>query len=116
MSRTRRQTVYAAEVAAVKPQLTQVHRSKPRQPRLFKIIILNDDYTPMDFVVNVLQRFFYFSRERATQLTLEIHHQGRGVCGVFSKDVAETKAMCINRHSRNCKHPLLCIIEPSKPC
>ena len=79
---------------------------------MFKVVLLNDDYTPMEFVVQVLQKFFHFNYEEAHHLTMEIHEFGKGVCGTFSKDIAETRATSVNRHSRLQKHPLLCVIEP----
>lgn len=88
--------------------------SKPevRQPRKFKVVLLNDDYTPMDFVVEVLRRFFYLNEERATQIMLQVHIQGKGVCGVFTRDIAETKVALVNEYARNNEHPLLCSMEP----
>jgi len=73
--------------------------------------MLNDDYTPMEFVVEVLERYFAMGRERATQVMLEVHTQGKATCGVFSKDVAETKAAVVNQYARDNEHPLLCEIE-----
>jgi ATP-dependent Clp protease adaptor protein ClpS len=72
---------------------------------------MNDDFTPMEFVVEVLQLFFYMDREKATQIMLAVHTEGRGVCGVYPHDVAETKMIQINDFSRNNEHPLLCQIE-----
>lgn len=80
-------------------------------PRKYKVILLNDDYTPMDFVVTVLKSFFYLPEEVATQIMLEIHIQGKGVCGVFTRDVAETKVSQVNHFARCNEHPLLCVME-----
>lgn len=80
-------------------------------PPLYRVLLLNDDYTPMDFVVNVLQLFFGMSRERATQVMLHVHTRGRGECGVFTREVAETKVSQVNDFSRNHQHPLLCTME-----
>jgi ATP-dependent Clp protease adaptor protein ClpS len=90
-----------------------VETAKPRlkQPPLYKVVLLNDDYTPMEFVVQVLEHFFHMSREKATQVMLHVHTRGVGVCGVFTRDVAETKVLQVNDYSRNNQHPLLCTME-----
>jgi ATP-dependent Clp protease adaptor protein ClpS len=90
-----------------------VETAKPKlkPPPLYRVILLNDDYTPMDFVVEVLERFFGMNREQATRVMLAVHTQGKGVCGIFTKDVAETKAAQVNQYSRKNQHPLLCEIE-----
>jgi ATP-dependent Clp protease adaptor protein ClpS len=90
-----------------------VQESKPelKNPPLYKVILLNDDYTPMEFVVEVLEVFFRMSREQATQVMLTVHTQGKGVCGIYTRDIAETKAGEVNRYSREQQHPLLCEIE-----
>lgn len=90
-----------------------VEEAKPRlkQPPLFKVVLLNDDYTPMEFVVEVLQTFFSMDRSKATQVMLSVHTQGKGVCGVFTHDVAETKVVQVNDYSRQHEHPLLCAME-----
>lgn len=80
-------------------------------PPLYKVVLINDDYTPMDFVVDVLRSFFNMNVEKATQVMLKVHTEGKGVCGVYSKDVAETKATQVNEYSRECEQPLLCSIE-----
>ena len=86
-------------------------RPKLKRPPLFKVILLNDDYTPMEFVVQVLERFFQLDRVRATQVMLHVHTRGVGVCGVYTKDVAETKVARVNEYSRSHQHPLLCSME-----
>ncbi|MCP0912925.1 MULTISPECIES: ATP-dependent Clp protease adapter ClpS [Legionella] len=83
-----------------------------KQPRKYKVILLNDDYTPMDFVVDVLKRFFHLNEELAVQIMLQVHLQGRGVCGVFTRDIAETKVVLVNDYARQNDHPLLCSMEP----
>jgi len=90
-----------------------VERARPKlkRPPLYKVLLLNDDYTPMEFVVHVLEQFFSMNREKATQVMLHVHTRGMGVCGVFSKDVAETKVAQVNDHSRANQHPLLCTLE-----
>lgn len=93
-----------------------IERVKPklRRPRLYKVIMLNDDYTPMDFVVHILEAFFSMHREQATQVMIKVHTEGRAVCGVYSRDVAETKAEQVNVYSHQNEHPLLCNIEASE--
>jgi ATP-dependent Clp protease adaptor protein ClpS len=89
---------------------------KPSQPALkppplYRVVLLNDDYTPMEFVVHILEAFFNMNREKATQVMLTVHTQGKGVCGVYTKDIAETKAAQVNQYSRDNEHPLVCEIE-----
>jgi len=90
-----------------------VETSKPEvaRPPLYSVLLLNDDYTPMDFVVEVLMRFFSFNAEKATQIMLHVHTRGRGVCGVFTREVAESKVAQVNEYSRLNQHPLLCTME-----
>ncbi|HAI59802.1 MAG TPA: ATP-dependent Clp protease adapter ClpS [Xanthomonadaceae bacterium] len=90
-------------VEAAKPEL--------ERPSLYRVVILNDDYTPMDFVVEVLQVFFGMNREKATQVMLHVHTRGRGVCGVYTREVAETKVSQVNDFSRTHQHPLMCTME-----
>jgi len=89
----------------------QEARPKLKKPPLYKVLLLNDDYTPMDFVVQVLQIFFGMNREKATQVMLHVHTRGVGVCGVFTRDVAETKVVQVNQFSRENQHPLKCTLE-----
>ncbi|MEJ2461663.1 MAG: ATP-dependent Clp protease adapter ClpS [Candidatus Thiodiazotropha sp.] len=91
----------------------QEAKPKLKKPPLYKVIILNDDYTPMEFVVQVLETFFGMDREKATRVMLHVHTRGMGVCGVFTKDVAETKVSQVNDFSRSNQHPLLCTMEES---
>ena len=84
---------------------------KTEPPRLYQVLLLNDDFTPMEFVVMVLQEFFRHDLDTATQIMLKIHHEGRGVCGVFTKDVAATKVELVLAASRRAGHPLQCIME-----
>lgn len=90
-----------------------VEEAKPtlKKPPLYKVVLMNDDYTPMEFVVHILEQFFHFGREQATQLMLTVHTKGRAVCGVFTRDIAETKASQVNEYARDNEHPLLCEIE-----
>lgn len=84
---------------------------KLKRPPRYRVILLNDDYTPMEFVVEVLCKFFSMNLETATGVMLKVHTEGKGVCGVFSKEIAETKAVLVNDFSRESEHPLLCDIE-----
>lgn len=88
-------------------------KSKPRlqEPPMYKVILLNDDFTPMDFVVHVLSKFFAKSTEEATTIMLQVHHQGSGVAGIYSHEIAETKVYLVNDYSRKNKHPLKCVME-----
>lgn len=86
-------------------------RPKLKQPRLYKVILLNDDYTPMEFVVQILEYFFGMGREKATQVMLHVHTRGKGVCGVYTHEIAETKVVQVNDFSRSHQHPLLCTME-----
>jgi len=86
-------------------------RPKLKKPPLYKVLLLNDDYTPMEFVVEVLEHFFHMDREKATQVMLHVHTRGMGVCGIFTRDVAETKVAQVNDYSRANQHPLLCTME-----
>lgn len=92
----------------------QEARPELKQPPLFKVVLMNDDYTPMEFVVDVLESFFKMNREQATHVMLAVHTQGKGVCGVFTRDIAETKAAQVNQYARDNEHPLLCEIEASE--
>lgn len=87
--------------------------SKPqlRRPPMFKVIMFNDDFTPMEFVVEVLEWFFGMNTEKATQVMLQVHTEGRAICGVFTRDIAETKATQVNEYAQENQHPLLCQIE-----
>jgi len=89
----------------------QEAKPKVRRPPLYRVILLNDDYTPMDFVVYVLQKFFAMDHEKATQIMLHVHTRGMGVCGIFSRDIAETKVTMVNQFSREHQHPLKCTME-----
>lgn len=82
-----------------------------KQPRKYKVILLNDDYTPMDFVVDVLMRFFHFNEEVATRMMLQVHSSGKAICGIFTRDIAETKVALVNGYARSNQHPLLCVME-----
>jgi len=89
----------------------QTQKPRLRKPPMYQVVLINDDYTPMEFVVEILQKFFGMSLEQATRVMLTVHTQGKGICGVYSRDVAETKAAQVNQYARQSQHPLLCEIE-----
>lgn len=82
-----------------------------KEPPMYKVVVHNDDFTPMDYVVHVLQVFFTMDHERATQVMLQIHTRGKGDCGVYTREIAETKVAMVNSHARNNDYPLLCTME-----
>lgn len=86
-------------------------KTKPKRPPLYKVILLNDDYTPMDFVVFILKEVFRKDHEEAVRIMLEVHHQGSGVCGLYTRDVAETKAEEVIHTAKQNSHPLQCVLE-----
>ena len=85
--------------------------SELKQPSMYKVILNNDDYTPMDFVIEILQLFFRKDEAQATEIMLAIHHKGKGICGVYPFGTAETKAAQVNQFARQNQHPLLCSLE-----
>jgi ATP-dependent Clp protease adaptor protein ClpS len=85
--------------------------SRLQPPPMYQVVLLNDDFTPMEFVVSVLQKFFSMGREKATQVMLKVHRDGRGVCGVFPRDIAATKVEQVSSYSRQHQHPLQCVME-----
>lgn len=89
----------------------QPTKPKLKKPPLYKVVLINDDYTPMEFVVEILQIFFGKDRDQATQIMLHVHTQGKGVCGLFPRDIAETKVNQVNNYARENDHPLLCMME-----
>ncbi len=90
-------------VAPTKPAL--------KRPAMYQVVLLNDDYTPMDFVIEVLLTFFSMNEEKATQIMMAVHTQGKAVCGVFTRDIAETKVALVNQYSADCEHPLMCEMQ-----
>lgn len=86
-------------------------RPKTKKPSLYKVLLLNDDYTPMDFVVQVLETFFNKTRDEATRIMLHVHKRGVGLCGVFTYEIAETKVMQVMDYARRNQHPLQCTME-----
>jgi len=86
-------------------------KPKLKKPSLYKVLLLNDDYTPMEFVVHILENFFLMSREKATQVMLAVHTTGSGVAGIYPQDIAETKSDQVNEYARENQHPLMSKIE-----
>ena len=84
---------------------------RTRRPNLYRVLLLNDDYTPMEFVVHILERFFNKTIEEATTIMLHVHHHGVGECGVFTYEIAETKVMMVMDFARKHQHPLQCVME-----
>ena len=91
--------------------MVETARPEVTRPPLYQVVLLNDDFTPMDFVVEVLQVFFALNREKATQVMLHVHTRGKGVCGVYTREVAESKVTQVNEFSRLHQHPLMCSME-----
>ena len=98
-----RESEHGTAVAEAKPEV--------EQPKMYKVVLLNDDYTPMDFVIDVLKRFFHKNIEQATKVMLQVHYDGQGVAGIFTAEVAETKVAQVNDYSRAHDHPLMCALE-----
>jgi ATP-dependent Clp protease adaptor protein ClpS len=92
-----------------------VEEAKPRlkRPSMFQVVLINDDYTPMEFVVAILEQIFAMDHELAVRVMLKVHTEGKGVCGVFTREIAETKAEQVSQAAREHEHPLLCLIEPA---
>ena len=86
-------------------------KEKLKPPRMYQVLLLNDDYTPMEFVVAIIQEYFNKDRETATQIMLKVHRDGKGMCGVYPKDIASTKVELVLAHARKAGHPLQCVME-----
>jgi ATP-dependent Clp protease adaptor protein ClpS len=93
--------------------ILEAKKARLKPPPLYKVLLLNDDYTPMDFVVHVLKKFFGIDQERATQIMLKVHTEGVGVCGVYPRDIAQTKVEQVVDFARQHQHPLQCTMEES---
>ena len=92
--------------------LVELEEPKLKKPPLYRVILLNDNFTPMEFVIYVLQTFFGYDKEKSTQIMLAVHTKGKGVCGIYTKEVAETKSNQINNFAKQNEHPLVSDIEP----
>ena len=91
--------------------VVQESRPEVAEPKRYMVILVNDDFTPMEFVVEILRQIFNLDEEAATRIMLNVHTKGKGVCGVYSKDIAETKVVMVNEFAREHEHPLLCTME-----
>lgn len=98
-------------ISIEKEKQKDAQRQKPQPPPMYKVLLNNDDYTPMDFVIEVLMQFFNMNAEKANQLMLAVHYQGKAVCGIFTAEIAETKVMQVNQYARKHQHPLMCTME-----
>lgn len=92
-------------------ELLEGEKQKLKPPPMYKVILNNDDFTPMEFVVEILTRFFRMDSEKATQIMLSVHYEGKGVCGIYTAEIAETKVAQVNEYARKHQHPLLCTKE-----
>lgn len=99
------------DVDAVSEVVAEKSKLQIKKPPMYQVVLMNDDYTPMDFVVEVLMHFFMLSEPVATMIMMRVHKKGRGVCGVYTRDIAETKVMLVNNYARSCQQPLLCLME-----
>ena len=106
-------TTASAAASGARPGTAVITKTKPqtKRPNLYRVLLLNDDYTPMEFVVHVLERFFNKDREAATRIMLHVHHHGIGECGVYTYEVAETKVTQVMDFARKHQHPLQCVME-----
>ena len=102
---------YRIQDGSALDQVVEAEKPKTRKPPMFKVVMVNDDFTPMEFVVQVLQQFFHHNRESAVQIMLHIHTKGRGVAGIYPAEVAETKTAQANAFARQHQHPLLTVLE-----
>lgn len=91
--------------------LEELTRQRVAPPPMYRVVLHNDDYTPMDFVIDVLSRFFNMQYEQATEVMLKVHYEGKGVCGVFTAEIAETKVQQVTQYAKEHEHPLLCTME-----
>ncbi|MEZ9231164.1 ATP-dependent Clp protease adapter ClpS [Vibrio amylolyticus] len=91
--------------------LLEKEKTKIQPPAMYNVLLNNDDYTPMDFVIEILERFFSMDIEKATQIMLQVHYEGKAICGTFTAEVAETKVAQVTVYSRENEHPLLCTLE-----
>ncbi len=91
--------------------LAELIRHKVEPPPMYKVVLHNDDYTPMDFVIDVLTRFFNLQYEKASEIMLKVHYEGKAVCGVFTAEIAETKVQQVSNYAKEHEHPLMCTME-----
>lgn len=99
------------EWASPGSDLLEKEKTKVKPPAMFNVILNNDDYTPMDFVIEILERFFSLDIEKATEVMLKVHYEGKAICGTYSAEIAETKVAQVTMYSKENEHPLLCTME-----
>lgn len=98
-------------ISTDREKLLEFERQKTQPPPMYKVMLHNDDYTPMDFVVEILSIFFSMDTEKAKQVMLTVHYRGKAVCGIYTAEIAETKVMQVNQYARKHQHPLMCTME-----
>jgi len=103
--------IRVSESSPLANPLAEVDKPKLKQPPKYQVLLLNDDFTPMDFVVDILRRFFHKSENDATHIMLNVHQQGRGLCGIYPREIAESKVTQVRQSSRSNGHPLACIMQ-----
>ena len=101
-----------ARISSSPDLVVEKQSAKTSPPPMYRVILLNDDYTPMEFVVHVLQKFFGKGHEEAMRIMLQVHHEGKGVCGVYPHDIAASRIALVAQHARARQHPLQCVMEP----
>ena len=108
-----KRTVMSRDFEWVSPdhELLELEKTKVTPPSMYNVILNNDDYTPMEFVIEILERFFSMDIDKATQVMLKVHYEGKAICGTFTAEVAETKVAQVTLHSKENEHPLLCTME-----
>ncbi|MCZ4307816.1 ATP-dependent Clp protease adapter ClpS [Vibrio atlanticus] len=99
------------EWASSGSDLLEKERTKVKPPAMYNVVLHNDDYTPMDFVIEILERFFSLDIEKATEVMLKVHYEGKAICGTYSAEIAETKVAQVTMYSKENEHPLLCTME-----
>jgi ATP-dependent Clp protease adaptor protein ClpS len=102
-----------ARIASTPDLVVEKQSAKTAPPPMYRVILLNDDYTPMEFVVHVLQKYFSKGQEEAMRIMLQVHHEGKGLCGVYPHDIAASRIALVAQHARACQHPLQCVMEPA---
>ena len=106
--------IYSADLPDMDDEggvLTELSKPELKRPPMFKVILMNDDYTPMEFVIHILENFFSMEREKATQIMLKVHTEGSAVVGIYPRDIAETKSEQVNIYAQENSHPLMSVIE-----
>ena len=106
-----REARHTCRRALLQESYKENEKPEEKLPPMYRVVLLNDDYTPMDFVIEILKVFFGMNHDRATQVMLHVHTKGKGVCGVFTYEIAETKVAQVNEYSRQNEHPLKCTLE-----